>query len=123
MANKKVLIITHTKDNTSVDKVVSFINEAGGEAIRFNVDRYPMDYTLTTLFTNNKWQVLLSDGTTTHDLNDLSGVWYRRRFIVGSGLKKILPKEYLGPTMREIQHTLFGMLEALPCFQIARYSQ
>lgn len=123
MARKKVLIITHTKDNSSVDKVVNFINEAGGEAIRFDVDKYPVHYTLTTLFSNNQWQVLLEDGSTTHELNDVAAVWYRRSFNLGTGLKEVLPKEYLGPTMREVQHTLFGMLEALPCFQIAKYSE
>jgi hypothetical protein len=122
MAKKKILIITHSQDNASTDKVESFINDAGGEAIRFNVDRYPVDYALTTSFTNNKWQVLLSDGATTHDLSSVSSVWYRRSFNLGSGLKETLPKEYLGPTIRELQHTLFGMLEAMPCFQIAKYS-
>ena len=78
MAKKKVLIITHTKDNASTDKVVSFINDAGSEAVRFNVDRYPMEQTLTTCFSNNQWQVLLTDGATTHELNDVSSVWYPR---------------------------------------------
>lgn len=120
---KKVLIITHTKDNTSVDKVIDFINASGGEAIRFNVDRYPMEYSLTTAFTNNTWQVILTHGAEKYHLNDVSAVWYRRSFNLGSGLKDVLPKEYLGPTMREVQYTLFGMLEGLPCFQIARYSE
>ncbi|HYC28056.1 MAG TPA: hypothetical protein VEB42_04555, partial [Chitinophagaceae bacterium] len=122
MAKKKVLIITHSQDNASTGKVVNFINEAGGEAIRFNVDRYPMDYSLTTSFTGNKWHVALSDSVNTYDLSELAGVWYRRSFNLGAGLKETLPKEFLGPTIRELQHTLFGMLEALPCFQIAKYS-
>jgi hypothetical protein len=122
MAKKKVLIITHTKDNICIDKVTQFIEEAGGEAIRFNVDRYPLDYHLTTLFTDNKWQVWLEDGTNTYALHDVAGVWYRRSFNLGSGLKEVLPKEFLGPSMKEVQRTLFGMLEALPCFQIEKYS-
>jgi hypothetical protein len=123
MAKKKVLIITHTQDNTSVDKVIDFINGAGGEAIRFNVDLYPMQYSLTSTFSNNKWQVLLTHGAEKHELNDVTAVWYRRSFNLGSGLKDVLPKEYLGPTMREVQHTLFGMLEGLSCFHIARHSE
>jgi glutathione synthase/RimK-type ligase-like ATP-grasp enzyme len=123
MAKKKVLIITHINDNTSVDKVIDFINAAGGEAIRFNVDNYPMQYALTSSFTNNKWRVTLGDGPTRHELNDVAAVWYRRSFNLGGALKETLPKEYLGPTMREVQHTLFGMLEGLSCFQIAKYSE
>ncbi len=122
MDRKKVLIITHTQDNTSVEKVIDFINKSGGEAIRFNVDRYPVDYDLTTLFADNKWQVLLSDKTNTYGLHDVAAVWYRRSFNLGSGLKEILSTEYLGPTIREVQHTLFGMMEGLPCFQMEKYS-
>lgn len=122
MDKKKVLIITHTKDNICIDQVTHFIQEAGGEAIRFNVDRYPLDYQLTTLFTNGKWQVLLDDGKHRHNLQDLAAVWYRRSFNLGSGLKELLAPEYVGPTYKEIQRTLFGMLEGLPCFQIERYS-
>ncbi|MGB8195208.1 MAG: hypothetical protein WCF67_24945 [Chitinophagaceae bacterium] len=122
MANKKVLIITHTKDNVCIDEVTDFIRQAGGEAIRFNVDRYPLDYTITTTFTNNKWQVLLQHEQETYNLEDLAAVWYRRSFNLGSGLKELLAPEYLGPTYKEVQRTLFGMLEGLPCFQIERYS-
>lgn len=123
MAKKKVLIITHCNDNTSVDKVIDFINAAGGEAIRFNVDNYPMQYALTSSFINNNWRVTLTDGPTRHELNDVTAVWYRRSYNLGGALKSTLPKEYLGPTMREVQHTLFGMLEGLPCFHIAKYSE
>jgi hypothetical protein len=122
MADKKVLIITHTKDNICIDEVTRFIEAGGGKAIRFNVDRYPLDYKLTTLYTGGRFRVLLEGAHETHDLSDVSGVWYRRSFNLGSGLQEILAKEYLGPTMKEVQRTLFGMLEALPCFQIEKYS-
>lgn len=122
MAKKKVLIITHTKDNISIDKVSESIEQAGGEAIRFNVDRYPLDYKLTSSFTDNKWQVMLQHDQQSWELGDVAAVWYRRSFNLGSGLKEILAPEYVGPTYKEVQRTLFGMLEALPCFQIERYS-
>ncbi|HYF30967.1 MAG TPA: hypothetical protein VD993_07595 [Chitinophagaceae bacterium] len=122
MARKKILIITHTNDNTSVEKVIQFINEAGGEAIRFNVDRYPLDYRLSSVFDGNRWQILLENEEEKHNLEDLSACWYRRSFNLGTGLKEIMSKEYLGPAMLEIKRTLFGMLESLPCFHIERYS-
>lgn len=122
MSRKKVLIITHTKDNVSVDKVTEFINQAGGEAIRFNVDRYPVDYRLTSVYNGRTWQVLLENGQESHSLDDITACWYRRSFNLGTGLKEMLDKEYLGPTMLEVKRTLFGMLESLPCFHIERYS-
>jgi hypothetical protein len=122
MDKKKVLIITHTQDNVCIDKVTHFLQEAGAEAIRFNVDRYPLDYKLTTHFENNKWQVLLEDGDTVHDLQQCAAVWYRRSYNLGSGLKDVLDKEYLGATYKEVSRTLFGMLEGLPCFQVEKPS-
>ena len=122
MARKKVLIITHTQDNISVDKVTEFINAAGGEAIRFNVDRYPLDYRLTSVYDGKKWQILLENDQESHDLNDIEACWYRRSFNLGTGLKELMDREYLGPTMLEVKRTLFGMLESLPCFHIERYS-
>lgn len=122
MDKKKVLIITHTKDNVCIEKVSEFIQQAGSEAVRFNVDRYPLDYKLTTHFSDNKWTVLLDDGETVHDIQQFDAVWYRRSYNLGSGLKESLSQEYLGPTYREVSRTLFGMLEGLPFFQIGKPS-
>ena len=75
MARKKVLIITHTNDNISVDKVTEFINKSGGEAIRFNVDRYPLDYRLSSIYNDNQWQVLLENDHESHNLHDIEACW------------------------------------------------
>lgn len=117
-----MLIITHTKDNVCIETVSEFIEQAGAEAIRFNVDQYPLQYKLTTHFENGEWKVLLDDGETIHDLQQCTAVWYRRSYNLGSGLKELLSREYLGPTYKEVSRTLFGMLESLPCFQIERPS-
>lgn len=122
MTERKVLIITHTKDNVCIEEVTRFIENSGGKAIRFDVDLYPLHYRLTTQYTGGQWRVLLEGENETHDLSGVTGVWYRRSFNLGSGLKEILDKEYLGPTMKEVQRTLFGMLEGMPCFQIEKYS-
>src|SRR5215218_4460147 len=109
MAKKKVLIITYTKDNISIDTVSNFIRESGGEPIRFNVDQYPLQTNLTSVYQDGKWQVLLNDGEQTHDLGDVISVWNRRTFNLGTGLKEMMAPEYLSPTMREVQRTLYGM--------------
>ena len=122
MSRKKVLIITHTNDNISVDKVTEFINQSGGEAIRFNVDHYPLDYRLSSVYDGKKWQVLLENEQESHNLHDIEACWYRRSFNLGTGLKELMDREYLGATMLEVKRTLFGMLESLPCFHIEKYS-
>jgi hypothetical protein len=122
MPTKKVLIITHTQDNECITSVMKTIREAGGEAIRFDVDRYPIETKLSTIFTDGKWKVLLDDGQVTTDLDDVTAVWFRRSYNLGKGLQDILEKEYLAPSMGEIKRTLFGMIEGLNCFQMERMS-
>src|SRR5438105_3750141 len=71
---------------------------------------------------NNKWNILFNDGTTIHNLQDVTGVWYRRSFHLGKGLKEVMEKEYIGPALGELKRTFFGMLEGLNCFQMERFS-
>ena len=123
MNNKKVLVITHTEDNNSVDKVIEFIEAAGGTAIRFNTDCYPLSSKLSTVYSQNEWQVLYDDGQHTHTLHDAGGIWYRRSYGLGKGLAATLQREYLEPAIGEVRRTLFGMLEGMSCFQMERVSR
>lgn len=122
MNKKKILIITHTHDNSSVDVVIDCIRSAGAEAIRFDVDRYPLEITLSTLYNDNNWRVFLDTGDAIHDLETVTAVWYRRSYDIGKGLSEVLEEEYVNPSMSEIKRTLFGMLESLPCFKMERFS-
>lgn len=121
MTNKKILIITHTGDNECIKHVSNHIQTFGGEVIRFNVDNYPTKTSLTTLFTNNKWNIILDNGEK-HYLDNLSAVWYRRSHHIGSGIEKIIDQQYFAATMGEVKRTLHGMIEGLPCFQMERFS-
>lgn len=122
MRRKKVLIVTHTGDNDSVDAVIRSIEEAGGEAIRFDVDRYPLTTTLTTSFLSSRWSCLLRTPEAEYELADTSAVWYRRSHNLGKGVQQAADPQFLAAIMGELRHTLMGMLEGLPCFQMERFS-
>jgi len=122
MQPKKILIVTHTGDNSSVDAVIRSIEEAGGQAIRFDVDRYPLTTTLTTSFRGNQWSGLLHTPGADYELADISAVWYRRSHGLGKGLQQTADPQFLPAIMGELRHTLMGMLEGLPCFQMERFS-
>jgi hypothetical protein len=122
MDKKKILIITHTEDNESVDSVTRYINETGGEAIRFNVDQYPLQTKLTSSYQNGKWETTLIENDNEHKLSDIHSCWFRRAYHLGKGLKDTIDQEYLAAAMGELKQTLFGMLEGLECFQLARPS-
>jgi glutathione synthase/RimK-type ligase-like ATP-grasp enzyme len=122
MAKAKVLIITHSEDNISIDTVTRFIQDAGAEAVRFNVDKYPLYSKLTSIYRQRNRQVILENESGTHELQDAAGVWYRRSYHVGKGLDTVLDKEYLAPSLGEAKRTLLGMLEGLDVFQMEKYS-
>lgn len=121
MSSKKVLVITHTKDNASVLKVCQYIQQMGGEAIRFNVDQYPLASTITSQYREGLWEIILENGHRYH-LNDLTSVWYRRSHYIGHGMEDVLSSTYLPASQGEVKRTFYGMVEALPCFQMEKYS-
>lgn len=120
---KKVLIITHSADNECIKIVSNKIEEKNGLAIRFNVDEYPLKYSLTSSFEEGEWKVYLNYEGTTTAIHDVESVWYRRSHNLASGLPTVLDAEYLSSAYGEIRATLFGMLESLNCFQISKFSQ
>lgn len=122
MAKEKVIILTYTGDNVSVDTVTRFINEAGGEAIRFNVDRYPLYSRLSSIYHNGQREIILETESGTHSLQDAAGIWYRRSYHIGKGLDQVIDREYLPATLTESKRTLFGMIEGLDIFQLEKYS-
>uniref|UniRef100_A0AAU6WNF1 MvdC/MvdD family ATP grasp protein n=1 Tax=Chryseobacterium endophyticum TaxID=1854762 RepID=A0AAU6WNF1_9FLAO len=55
----KILIITHTGDNFSIEKVTEYIGKNGCEVIRFDVDLYPLKNKLSTRFEDGNWMTIL----------------------------------------------------------------
>ncbi|MBC9797785.1 MvdC/MvdD family ATP grasp protein [Sinomicrobium weinanense] len=120
---QKILIITHSKDNASIDTVSGFLRESGAQVIRFNVDEYPLQCSLSSRFENGTWQIFLDRDGQRHSLHDITAVWYRRSHNLAYGLNQILEGTYLSSAQKEIRRTLFGMLESMPCFQIDTFSK
>ena len=85
MSKPQVLLITHTKDNQSIPMVEEAIRRRGGEAIRLDTDRYPLDVKINTRYENSGWAQRLKTPNGDIDLTELTAVWYRR-FYAGHGL-------------------------------------
>ncbi len=95
----KILIITHTADNFSIEKVTEYIKENNCEVIRFDVDLYPLQNKLSTVFQDGKWITLLETSEKKYRLEDISAVWYRRAYNIGKGLKDEIDAKFLGAAM------------------------
>jgi MvdD family ATP-grasp ribosomal peptide maturase len=120
--NNKILIITHTADNFSIEKVTEYIAQNGCEVIRFDVDLYPLQNKLTTKFEDGKWISILETPNAKHRLDDIAAVWYRRAYNIGNGLKEELDAKFYGAAMGEIRNTLFGLIESFDCYSLGKPS-
>lgn len=118
----KILIITHTGDNFSIEKVTEYIDKNGFEIIRFNVDLYPLQNKLSTTFEDGKWITILETQDKKHRLDDISAVWYRRAYNIGKGVKDELDAKFFGAAMGEIRNTLFGFLESVDAYSLGKPS-
>ncbi len=112
----KILIITHTGDNFSIEKVTEYIDKNGCEVIRFDVDLYPLKNKLSTTFQDGKWVTILETPEKKHRLDDIAAVWYRRAYNIGDGLRDQLDIKFYGAAMGEIRNTLFGFLESVDVY-------
>ncbi|MCU7614903.1 MvdD family ATP-grasp ribosomal peptide maturase [Chryseobacterium sp. GMJ5] len=119
---QKIVIITHTEDNFSIDKVTEYIIKNGFEVVRFDVDLYPLTNKLSTIFQDGKWMSFLENEEGKIRIDDVAAVWYRRAYNIGSGLKEELEPKFFGAAMGEIRNTLFGFLESLDCYSLGKPS-
>lgn len=118
----KILIITHTADNFSIEKATEFIENNNCEVIRFNVDLYPLENKLSTIFEDGEWVTFLETSSKKYRLDDISAVWYRRAYNIGKGLKEEMDAKFFGAAMGEIRNTLFGFLESIDAYSLGKPS-
>lgn len=118
----KILIITHTADNFSIEKVTEYVEKNGCEVIRFDVDLYPLQNKLTTSFQDGKWVSILETPHAKHRLDDIAAVWYRRAYNMGHGLREEMDPKFFGAAMGEIRNTLFGFLESIDAYSLGKPS-
>ncbi|MEL6536501.1 MAG: MvdC/MvdD family ATP grasp protein [Bacteroidota bacterium] len=105
----KVLIITYTEDNECIERVTEKLEAKGSEVIRFDTDMYPGETTLTSSFTQGKWQHALHQRGVTHDLSDLTAIWYRRQRL-GEGLAKRIEQKYWSSARQEADYSFQGFM-------------
>jgi MvdD family ATP-grasp ribosomal peptide maturase len=118
----KILIITHTADNFSIEKVTEYIQDNNCEVIRFDVDLYPLQNKLSTVFQDGEWKAFLETPEKKHRLDDIAAVWYRRAYNIGKGLKDEIDDQFYSAAMGEIRNTLFGFMESIDAYALGKPS-
>jgi hypothetical protein len=110
-----VLIVTHSRDNESVDAVTAALEERGGRAFRFDTDRFPSEVRLRDLHDGRGRRLTLRDGNHALDLDEITAVWHRRLNIAG-GLSGSASDQLRRASIGEARATILGTLASLGVF-------
>ena len=110
----KVLIVTYSNDNNCIETVSEAIEKNGGIPVRFDIDRYPLDYNITSKFTNGKWEIIFKEGENQHNLlTEFTGLWNRRFYHLGNCLADVVDEEFFSSCVGESHATIIGLISHL----------
>ncbi|MDP2574536.1 hypothetical protein Q8W40_20250 [Vibrio penaeicida] len=121
MTKNKVLIITHSKDNQSIDTVSELLKQAGVVPVRFNTDLFPTKVQIAT-HQNNKGNesTLITENGDVVKGDEILAVWYRR-FYPAKGLPADMDMQLKQPSAEESKRTILGYLDSLECYKLDDY--
>lgn len=119
---KKILIITYSEDNECIDMVKTAVKEKNGETYRFNTDLYPTGIQLSLAENNKKKRVVISGPEGELDLEDITGIWYRR-VRLGDKIPEAMDPELRKASILEARTVFFGFLESVNTFILDRVSK
>ncbi len=118
---KEILIITHSKDNASIEMVTKSLEAKGAKAIRLNTDFFPLKSNLEATYGEGQQSLFYVDEHgVRHDLNNLEAVWYRRSRL-STGINEVMEAKYLRPTVKEVQRSFWGIMASLEVFTFDPY--
>jgi glutathione synthase/RimK-type ligase-like ATP-grasp enzyme len=108
---RAVLLLTHSADHFTIDRVQAGVARRGAHPIRFDTDRFPEHYRLTTRFEGDRMAVRLRTPDTELPMHEVSAVWTRRVF--GPPRPVGLSALEADQCVRESRAALDGFLSAL----------
>ena len=113
-----VLIITHSEDNESVSMVRQAIERKGGEAIRFDTDRYPTEVRLSAYYGKaGDERLMLTNDEGEFNLREVTAIWHRR-LNYGAQLPRTLDRQLRNASLGETRAAAQGMLASLKAFRV-----
>ncbi|HEV7889691.1 MAG TPA: hypothetical protein VGP08_03585, partial [Pyrinomonadaceae bacterium] len=113
-----VLIITHSGDNESVERVARAIVERGGQAVRLDTDRFPSEVRLAARYGGDgRERVTFETGGGEFDLSEVEAVWHRR-LSVAARLPREMDAQLRAASVGESRAALLGVLAGLNAFRV-----
>ncbi|MBN3884463.1 MAG: MvdC family ATP-grasp ribosomal peptide maturase [Nostoc sp. JL34] len=106
-----VLLITHSGDFFTIDRVAEALSKKGAQPFRLDTDKFPLEVQLTAQFDKSKSYHKLEYGTHSISTEQVQAVWMRR--IWEPELSKELAPKYREACIRESQATLDAFWDSL----------
>lgn len=105
-----VLIVTHSRDNESVEMVAEAVAARGGRAIRLDTDLFPTRVRLSLAQGGARTGGLLRTPEAEIALDEIDAIWYRRAAIADA-LPQELDAQQRRAAVGESRRVLFGFLD------------
>jgi MvdC family ATP-grasp ribosomal peptide maturase len=106
-----VLLITHSDDFFTIDRVAEALSKKGAQPFRLDTDKFPLEVQLTAHFDKSKSYHKLEYGNHSISTEQVQAVWTRR--IWEPQLSQELAPKYREACIRESQATLDGFWDSL----------
>ncbi len=120
MANESnrevVLLLTHSEDFFTVDRVAEALLRRGARPFRLNTDLFPLEIKLSAKLTPDGTEHLIQDGDSTLNARQVRAVWARK--IWTPKMDEKLGSQFHEMCVRESFAAMYGFLD---CFQSARW--
>ncbi len=114
-----ILLVTHARDNESVELVTRALAQRGERAYRLDTDLYPTEIRLSLSEEEQSGPGRIDGPAGPLDLSEVTAVWYRRNAI-GAGIPADLDPQLRAPSIEESRRMVFGMLAALEVLTVDR---
>ncbi|MCL2934391.1 MAG: MvdC family ATP-grasp ribosomal peptide maturase [Trichodesmium sp. MAG_R03] len=106
-----VLLITHSGDFFTIDRVAEVLSKKGARPFRLNTDKFPLEVQLMARFDKDKSSQKLKYGDYSISTEDVQAVWMRR--IWKPDLAQELDPQFQETCIKESQATLSGFWDSL----------
>ncbi len=111
MKRPLVLLLTHSKDHFTVDRVAQALRHRGAGPVRFDSDRFPLDLRLSARLGPSPPEHQLLEGAGPVPMAEVRAVWLRR--LVRPALDPALSADFRDQCSRESEAALRGFLDGL----------
>jgi len=106
-----VLLITHSGDFFTIDRVAEALSKKGARPFRLDTDKFPLEVQLMAQFDKDKSSHKLKYGDYSISTEEVQAVWMRR--IWKPNLGQELDPQFQEACIRESQATLSGLWDSL----------